>query len=192
MTNLNLETQTIAIFIAFLSIIWSAITYYLTYLRKAKLKALYPRLLAFSKLEKGIANVVITIPLVFVNSGARMGIVEDMKLVVNHNNEQSIFLWQTELDSTPPRKKRPTMASSFSIKGQGSIVKLCGFVADLPKYSFSEGKYTAKLMIMNQEAWKHCITFGFELNSKDIQHIEKGDMYISFNITPIEAHEVKL
>jgi len=148
-------------------------------------------LLAFSKLEKGKGNASISAPLVFVNSGARLGIVEDIKLEVNHRNKQSIFLWQTELDSIPPQKKG-VMAASFSIKAQSSILKLCGFISDSPEYSFSEGEYTAKLMIMSQGTWKHCITFGFNMTSDCIQYIEKGVMRISFNVYPIEAHEVKL
>lgn len=188
MINLSL----IAIFIAFLSFIWSVITYYLTYLRKAKLKVVPPRFLAFSKLEKGAGNVTISMPLVFVNSGARLGIVEDMKIILSHQNKQIIFLWQTELNSIPPSKKG-VMAAPFSINGQTSIVKLCGFVADSPKYSFSEGNYTVKLMIMNQGIWKHSMTFRFELTAEDIQSIQRGWMLIHIeSIFPIEVYEVKL
>jgi len=187
-----IDPSLIAIFIASLSLIWSMMTYYLAYLRKAKLKVVPPRLLAFSKLEKGKSNAAISIPLVFVNSGSRLGIVEDMKIVLSHQNKQIIFLWQTELDSIPPSRKG-VMAASFSIKSQTSIVKLCGFVADSPKYSFSEGNYTAKLMIMNKGIWKHCITFGFKLTAENIQHIERGEMYICLKpVFPIEAYEVKL
>ena len=110
---------------------------------------------------------------------------------MNYRNKQSIFLWQTELDSIPPQKKG-VMAASFSIKAQSSILKSCGFVSGSPEYSFSEGEYTAKLMIMSQGTWKHCITFGFNLTSEEIQDIEKGVMRISLNVYPIEAHEVKL
>jgi len=184
-----IDPSLIAIFIASLSLIWPVMTYYLTYLRKAKLKVVPPRLLAFSKLKEG--NAAIAIPLVFVNSGARLGIVEDMKIVLSHQNKQIIFLWQTELDSIPPSRKG-MMAASFSIKGQTSVVKLCGSV-DSPEYSFSEGNYTAKLMIMNKGIWKHCITFGFKLTAENIQHIERGEMHIRLKpIFSTEAYEVKL
>ena len=127
-----------------------------------------------------------------------MDIVEDFKLILDGQNKQIMFIWQTELDSLPPTKREPALAAPFSIRGYDSVVKLCGFAAESPMDSLHEDTYTVKLMVLTNQTWSESIKFKLYISESTIQNIENGETHTQKNTTrnkfiaPISAREVKL
>ena len=193
----GVKPEIIAIFVSSFALIWTAITYYLTYFKRGILKVAFPNLIMINRVDSGKGNLAIAIALICTNKGARLGIVEDFKLILDGQNKQITFIWQTELDSIPPTRIAP-LAVPFCIGGYDSVVKLCGFVAESPKDSLEGDIYTAKLMVLTNHTWSDFIKFKLYIPESAIQNIESGERLTQRNTTrnefiaPISAREVKL
>lgn len=193
----GVKPEIIVIFVSFLALIWTAITFYLTYFKRGILKGAFPNLIMIDRVDSGKGNLAIAIPVICTNKGARLGIVEDFKLILDGQNKQITFIWQTELDSIPPTRD-PPLAVPFSIGGYDSVFKLCGFVAESPMDSLEGDTYTAKLMVLTNQTWSDFIKFELYIPEFAIQNIENGERHAQRNTTrnkfmaPISAREVKL
>ena len=192
----GVKPEIIAIFVSSLALIWTSITYYLTYFKRGILKVAFPNLIMINRVDSGKGNLAIAIPLICANKGARLGIVEDFKLILDGQN-QIMLIWQTELDSIPPTRKAP-LAVPFSVGGYDSVVKLCGFVAESPMDSLEGDNYTVKLMVLTNQTWSESIKFKLYISESTIQNIENGETHAQKNTTrnkfiaPISAHKVKI
>lgn len=165
-----------ALVISILSFIWAGITFYLTFFRRGKIKLAPIRLYAISTI-KG-QNVSIVLPMTFINVGARLTAVEDVKIKIIREDKQTLnhieFIWQTETDAVPPTTK-PVFAGQFVVPPYGSVSRNCGFVCMQPKFRLVGGRvYECVIEVQSQLKKKDVARLLIEVREDSIPGMEKG------------------
>ena len=150
------------------------------------------------------------INLIFNNSGAVRGVVEDVAICIHYKNKNVILRsLAMQKDRTLNLQKElppPQLETflSFNLAKYESVVKGVLFVP-LEKessFSFEEQLYDADIWVLSGKNWEKYETFGFLITSKDteslastqIQYVDEGGRFIKWIIVdkPLASREEQL
>lgn len=169
----------IPIIISILALLVSIVTLYLSLLRPAKIRIVAGESIHLFYFEEG--NFGITLPVSFVNQGARIGTVSRVALLIQkHGNNEGYLLEPyayQRLDANQ-RFQHESIAAPISIPSKSDISKQILFksaIARPDEYQINAGKYNLTLFGWTEGSIKPNITdtFSLEVSNPNAQRLEK-------------------
>lgn len=173
------QAEVLSIIIAIAALVIAMLTFYYTYLQKGKIKVLRPLSFSVERLPpSGQANTNIYLPLTFVNTGARIHSISNLKLQISKDDSKSVDSpWDTDVDTISPDKKerKEHLATQISIKGRESETKIPVFSS---AYKFDIGNYLIKLLgRVDNGNWERFLYLSVVISSPQAQAIDKGGIH---------------
>ncbi|MBN1618406.1 hypothetical protein JW887_03625 [Candidatus Dojkabacteria bacterium] len=139
--------------------------------RKGKIRTSKPR--SYAACGSADGKLIIEIPIVFISTGARPIIVQNLRLVIPHQKQQPLaFNAIVEKIGTDEGRR---FATQFPVKGLEAKELICEFQRNPGKLVFEAKRYSIKLeaILDNDTKWRKIGEFELKVTDKDLKTINK-------------------
>jgi hypothetical protein len=145
--------------------------------RPAKVSLGKPRSFAIQRISQG-NMLVICVPLVFVNSGARPALVQNLRLIVPGLAGERRLAFNSTANSLE-RGAHRELATQFPVGSRETVRLFCDFVLQPTDVSFRAGKYGAELQVcLDEKEWQTLARFDLTIAEGVVSAINEADGYM--------------
>jgi len=166
-----------ALFISTLALIFTIFSFWWMNWRRGKIIVSPPRSFAAASMSEDDL-LIIQLPLIFYNDGAASQVIQNLRLTLVQNRNQSAILYFNNTIPDLVNTKNREWARQFAVEGRKSYSSVFVFQRKPGNFIFHKGKCQAIFegKLNNDDKWEEMITFDLQIPDKSVNTMNSGQL----------------